>query len=417
MKYILCYIDSLERLNFFNRINKQLTKKINTEIIFITTALSIYLKGKLSKQKIHLVRKNKKLLILKNEDRIKNTIQFQANFISEQQCKNLYNSIFLTMEKIISNHRKKDFLGIFNWNGSSINSKASESISQKYKIPILFFEIGNFKDQIFIDKLGTNSDSSIAKNPKLLLNLKGSNEEFIKWKKNFIKNRQNLKTIPQAKRKNPIKTLRLFVNNIIDELGVFILRTPRVKPCIFKRILSHLKSSLTKRKIQRLCTSKIPEKFVFLPLQVSTDTNLLLRSKVDNFKAIEIAYKYAKSKHLPLIIKTHPADKNPVFLKELYNYIKEKQNTGWNIIVSNINAFVLAKKAEKIFTINSTLGLEAIIYGVENIEILGDALYKNWNEEHIKNYVTEFLIHAPYFNNEDISEESVEKIIKRLHNE
>lgn len=417
MKYVICYIDSIERLNFFKRINKQLTKNFNTEIIFVTAILSIYLKAKIAGHKAYLTRKNKAPLIVKDEERIKSTIQYRGDFINEEQCKVLYNSIFLTMEKVISSRHRKDFIGIFNWNGGSINSKASESISQKYNIPILFFEIGNFKDKIFVDKLGTNSDSSIAKNPELLLSFKSNKEAFTAWKKSFTKSRQNLKTIPQAKRKDPIKTLKTFISNIIDELGVFAFRTPRVKSNIIKRVFDHIKSNTLKKKIQKLCISKIPERFVFLPLQVSIDTNLLIRSNVDNFKAIEIAYKYAEDKKLPLIIKTHPADRNPIFLEELYNYIKEKQNNNWNVIVSNINAFILATKAEKVFTINSTLGLEAIIYGIDNVEILGNALYKNWNEEHIKHYVTGFLIHAPYFINEEISKESVRKILKRLRDE
>jgi capsule polysaccharide modification protein KpsS len=147
-------------------------------------------------------------------------------------------------------------------------------------------------------------------------------------------------------------------------------------------------------------------------MHVSEDTNLVLRSKLDNFDALREVIDFAKKKKLPLVFKMHPSETNEKFLMSLYEFLRKNENK--NIIITDINAFLLAKNSKYCFTINSTLGLEAMIYGID-VEILGDALYKGWTEEHIKHYITGFLIDMPYFDIDgEIPANSVKQLLERL---
>ena len=71
------------------------------------------------------------------------------------------------------------------------------------------------------------------------------------------------------------------------------------------------------------------------------------------------------------------------------------------------------KYAEEIWTINSTVGLEALIMG-KKIKILGKALYKDFKGDYLKKYISSYLLNIDFFDKKDISMEATKNIINRL---
>jgi len=78
-----------------------------------------------------------------------------------------------------------------------------------------------------------------------------------------------------------------------------------------------------------------------------------------------------------------------------------------------LNTFSLIDKSHLVITINSTVGLEALILE-KNFEVLGRAFYKNFTQKHIEMYILNYLIDIDYFSNEDIELESIHTILERI---
>lgn len=410
MKKIICFIYLNQQYSFFKRLNKTLRKHFDTELVFVTNRLSTFLRAKAAGEECALVKEIKNLQGVVNDLVINESLEYQVGYINHSRNKKVYLSDLNTLEYAVEKYGLDNIRGIINWNGSSIHSIACKHISVKYNFPILFAEIANFKDKLFIDKEGTNADASIAKNKNLLLKYDFDEEKYLHWKADFIESRANLSMIPQAKKKDLQKLLRMTIYELIDEIGYLSGWVTRDRKYIFSRFIKALKAKRILENISKLYIQEIPEKFVFLPLQTSEDSNLILRSEVDNIQAIEKTLEVANKKKIPLVIKLHPADQNPEFLSSLHSYLLKHPE----IIVTNINAFILAQKSTECFTINSTLGLEAMIYNID-VNILGYALYRSWKEKHIKHYVGGFLLDMSYFNqNTEISRESVELMLSRL---
>lgn len=82
------------------------------------------------------------------------------------------------------------------------------------------------------------------------------------------------------------------------------------------------------------------------------------------------------------------------------------------MVITNANTFNLIENAEYVITINSTVGLEAMICG-KKVIILGDAIYSGFNKARLRNYIMDFLIDIEYFSGAPLSEEEIESILRK----
>jgi capsule polysaccharide modification protein KpsS len=127
---------------------------------------------------------------------------------------------------------------------------------------------------------------------------------------------------------------------------------------------------------QKLFTKKnnkqaIPEKYIFIPLQVNTDTQVLIHSdfqdiqefisKVEkDFYALDSTIK----NDLHLVFKIHPMEKG----------IIKYQFDSRSFVINN-DTNTLIQNSEFVITINSTVGFEAL-QQYKKVIVLGEAFYK-----------------------------------------
>lgn len=114
-------------------------------------------------------------------------------------------------------------------------------------------------------------------------------------------------------------------------------------------------------------TVDLPDKFIFIPLQLSNDTQTLINSP---FKStiefiehiISNYYNHPKSKEFTLVFKVHPMDTN-------------KYNFPANVIVTDAPTSELIQDSSYVITINSTVGFEASFS--KKVICYGDSFYTN----------------------------------------
>lgn len=146
-------------------------------------------------------------------------------------------------------------------------------------------------------------------------------------------------------------------------------------------------------------------KYSFFPTQVSTDTQILINSDVDNFQAIEMMCN--ESRDSEIYVKIHPAEQNKdIILKYLY---LEKQG---KITLCKNNTTELIKNASKVYTINSTVGLEALIYN-KPLTVYGRAIYsKMVNAKDIRDFIHGYLVDIDYYGANKVDESVFDKLHK-----
>ena len=162
------------------------------------------------------------------------------------------------------------------------------------------------------------------------------------------------------------------MNIIVIKLGIGIPNNVYYKN--FKRIFS----SNIKIKFSSNIDYKT-EKYVFVPLQVSDDTQVMINSDVGLKELIDYSYKYAKENSMKLVIKPHPAEQD----NSILNYIYSINDTA-NIVITNDNTMNLIKYSNYVITINSTVGLEALILD-KPVKFLGYSFYSKFNKNRVIN--------------------------------
>ena len=103
----------------------------------------------------------------------------------------------------------------------------------------------------------------------------------------------------------------------------------------------------------------LPEKFVFFPCQIPHDQTIKLHSDISVPEALEKTIEIAISLKMPLIVKPHP--QNKVAMQPLLEIVKKHHAKGiyW---VDGINVHQLLSACEAVFTVNSGVGMEALLH-------------------------------------------------------
>jgi capsule polysaccharide modification protein KpsS len=115
----------------------------------------------------------------------------------------------------------------------------------------------------------------------------------------------------------------------------------------------------------------LPVRYVFVPMQVADDSQLLVHSHwITNNEmlintVVNVVYKY--SPNVPIVVKPHPSEYRRIDYQKL-------RETFPTIYFSQSGTLDLIKNAIMVITINSTVGFEATIFQ-KPVILLGEALY------------------------------------------
>jgi capsular polysaccharide export protein len=111
--------------------------------------------------------------------------------------------------------------------------------------------------------------------------------------------------------------------------------------------------------------------------------------------------------NVDLVVNIHPLEKDPDTLTMIDKLRKE-----YKFYVVDSNTMELIQKCIKVYTINSTTGLEAIICG-KDVIFLGKSFYPKLKGELLKNYILSYLVNIDYYSNESIDANTLQLLFQR----
>ena len=283
------------------------------------------------------------------------------------------------------------------WNGLTLAGQTAAAFAKAHSVCTVYFELGNIEPKLFVDPEGVNAASRVARLPELLNEWDITDGEVAKWKRDFIKRNQRVQSLPQAR---ILRKVNAWFP--VDWLGAKMLRIPQpYRTSLFKKILSKIDLGL----FVKAPDIRPTVSYVFLPLQVSSDTNLLLFSDYNNLAAIAFAETRAAERSCRLVVKPHPAEPDFALLREITALCRQR-----NHLMTSYNTTELILGAEEVITINSTVGLEAILLD-KKVTILGRSLYGAFSKRQAAAYVLRHLVDFDPFGSEQMSAEAVDRIL------
>lgn len=396
---ILIYIWCRAEAHFFIRFQKA-ADKMGYCIFYITDKYSAY--QYLAKK---LIRDNKVFFIKKNK-----IVSFPADFsidierrlktFSDAQIQEIYDATLSFLDMF----NDKPISCIFMWNGYRAIDHALQVYAYEKNIKTLYFEIANIPGKIFVDPQGTNARSLLQKKPAVLQNFLINFDDYLNWKRGYIMEKMVQTNVKQAKH----TPLGIAAKDYLWDIWGRLFKNGG---CAIEYPFRRLYRRFFKSHINMSNSNSIHGAYILFPLQVSNDTQVVLNANCSLLEAVRRSVKLARNQNVYLVIKPHPAEKNPTYVKRLLDIT----STYDKVVFSNENTFKLMKNALEVITINSTVGLEALILGCK-VHIIGKAFYENFHtEDDIARYIMGYLLNVDYWGESPLSEDILNKILERAY--
>ncbi len=397
---ILYCVDNLERAILFNRLANGMREHGLAESRFVVTRLSVYSYLKKRGHNVHWVRKNTSG---PNLDTTK-TLQVLAGRLSLRKASVFVSSLWCATDSL---HRQWNVDLIIGWNGTGIDGPVIRQFSKQHGIKTLFLEVANIPGKIFADPQGTNAQSLLARSPAVLDQFMPDGNEYEQWRESYLRAKMSKHVVPQAKRN--VRNLWINANGAIDWLGYLACRRPISNANgLVQRTLHRCASLATRWNYSD--ESPSDKGYIFYPMQVSSDSQLLVHSKMNNHQGIRQAHDIAQEQGCQLVVKPHPAE----FEKGVIAGIHELQ-AELGFVLTAENTFHLIDQSECVITINSTVGLESLLLGKEVRFLTGGVLPHLNCPSRLAQYVLGYLVDIDYFSsgNSPIPQELLVALLER----
>lgn len=397
----ICFSDYTGSLDFFFRIAKSYSLR---NYIIITPIFSSIIKSS-RYENIKVIYINK--LSKKYSGKIptlnfSNCKESNLSLFSNREMKAYFLSLYSAAKNIIEHGGNNDIV-IFNWNGESISGLVTRMIKNKYKnIKTLYFEISNLPGLTFMNEEGVNASSSLYKDPDQLLFYQDNKLDYSSWLHKFISDKLSGENPPKQVNLMKKKSVYLLIDLLFScvsyrffSVSSILNRLPR-----FKNFTKN-KSNIKYDKVD------YSKEYVFIPLQVSNDTQVLINSDIGNIDLIlEVLSQY----DLPLYIKPHPAESNVDYLFFWLDSLPDKVRS--RVFIVNENTYKLINGSNFVCVINSTVGFESMLMG-KDTKFFGRTIYTNFTFEHLEPYIFSYLLNVDFFSNKLLMKNDIIKIYLR----
>lgn len=388
-------VDYAYSWQFFLRI---ITADRISQHLVVTPLISVYLQAKASpyvEDAFYVSRFGSSDICLVLD--VSQTKEVCLGMLTEGLAKQYLCYVVSQLLKIISSNQYCRFTFVL-WNGDSVLGVAARYIRDEfleYMVDTAFFEISNLPGKVFCDPYGVNMASKLYQDASKLLNDSFDPILFENWKMSYLERKLSGDQPPQAALASKIswKNLLDYIASFICGYRLFSNKSLRVKLWGLVRPLVNTLKFDDGIKLNDRTELLAGEEFVFFPMQVSTDTQVIINSDVDNIGALEKILSRTKKN---VIVKPHPVEKD---LGYLYRFITQSGEQE-RIIVSFENTYKLISQADEVFVINSTVGFEAMLMS-KPVTFFGRSFYTYFTSRMLGSYVMNYLLDADFFDEKD----------------
>jgi capsular polysaccharide export protein len=288
--------------------------------------------------------------------------------------------------------------------GRHIHHIAAASFGLSRQIKRIYINYSNFPGYTFFDPEGTDCMAAIYRDPSILDRLAPTPVDVDAVFFHFAELKRRQKEIPQ-KAASPLKLRLKRFAFIIDTMLQKLTRLYGDRRIPMRKPASYRAAS------NPLVYEPIPPKgqpFLFFPLQVSTDQQVLINFEGGSiYTAIDAAIAHARAKGIALYVREHPAEANKQKIRE---FLQQKVQQG-DLHVTDASVPGLIDSCTGVITINSTVGLEARI-NRRPVKFLGKSFYAKASDEQLAIYLSHYLSKVDY-HNPKITSETAKQILKK----
>lgn len=407
-RIVLVTVDGMDRARFFYGLLNN-TERAYEKLVFITFNINSYFYLKSHSCECILVKRCKSSECeIFDQEILLTCLEYKSKRFSVSHLESIYHSIRVALTPLIVQCK---YVDVLHWNGARFLEIFTNHVIDKCGVSRnnLYFEIANFPGYIVVDKYGTNGSSkfSVGASDQLLT----FNDELIEKFNEFKIKKSVEKLPPQAMLE--ARSFRYYIN----ELFFIILNKSIFSD--FDFLLKLLKEKFTKKyaeyKNARVINyislgdlKNIAEgrKLILFPLQVENDTNVLVHCKYSYAEVVKTIRQHCAKNNFLLLVKPHPAERVSTYLYGLL-----QTNKSSDVFFTSMKVEELFPYVTEVWTINSTVGLQALIAG-KPLRTFGRTYYGGFGNMSTEDIFSSFFM-IDYFRG-DFNKNEVERVFQLL---
>lgn len=401
MSVIAFFCNNLYQLHFFLRLSPRI-KDRGVDIVFLSNRLSVVLAARRYGEVAVLFQGYSQRgtgSIAADRER---TFEVCKGILSAEQAQRCAKRSEAAALYFFKKYRPNQ---LWLWNGSNIVRQTLVDVGRRLGIKSLFFEFGNFPGKIFVDTEGVNCRSWYARHRDEMKKVPVDLDSFRTWKLSYVESKIQQHFVPQANFAS-----RFNFSFALDLAGFWLFGGISPEPARpLWRTIDFLRRRFSRITFDLFNPKENPG-YLFFPLQVSTDSQILWNSDISQVEALQCAADISKKEGKDLIVKLHPAEPHWSAISDV---LHKRKILGFKLVTGN--TFDLLQYCSRVVTINSTVGLEALIIG-KPVKILGKSHYEGFDEKEIAIYIQKYLIDIDFFSNQILSDDQLEAIFSRASN-
>lgn len=325
-------------------------------------------------------------------------MEIKAGLFSQRQAFQQFEWLCKGFKSLLAIKKPELFI---TWNGSRMAEYTGAIVARQLGIPTLFFEIGNFPNKIFIDPEGVNAASGLV-DADLAESADFDSMRLKQFLDKHKRKKEEAHLVPQVRNSKKVNYPAI-MDYLYNAFSSYKLSTDSFGPV--NKFLRKKRGAVDRISYDEYDYQN--RSYILFPLQVSTDSQVLRNCDMTIQQCIEVALSQAQKYKCDLLIKPHPAERN----SEIADYIGNLKSVHRQIYIVPYNTYMLIKHTCKVITINSTVGIEALIYH-KHVEVLGKSFYGRYcqpdinkpvdtsrNDRFLYNYLFNILVTGDYFGN------------------
>lgn len=397
----ICLVDYYKAAKFFLRIA---SSDRSRQYVFVTHLPSVWVECVQRGVRCKLITRYFSKAIAFGSVRLSETREVVSGIQDERDAVSMVRAYLFNVERLSGRYPLRNVLV---WNGQTLVGEVARLLNKMYGLKTLFFEIANIPGKIFVDPCGVNCESKLYSDLRTGVLCAGEwdRKEYDAWRAQYIESKRRNNLVPQAVGKHHLKWFHIldFIYAKLFGYKNYSRRSFRDKNpfATWVRCKSNKDVDISFSSHEDFDDGR---GFVFYPGQVHDDTQLLMNSDIGNVEAIRKILKLTCKR---IFVKPHPAGGVEEY-KSLLDVVQEGR-----VVFTNANTFELIQKSDEVYTINSTVGLEARILG-KDVTFFGKSVYREMSNENLGWYIMRHLIDVDFFSErQQVDDALVESIYFR----
>jgi capsular polysaccharide export protein len=328
------------------------------------------------------------------------SLEFQLGIMGVSDIAKNANRVWVSFTHELS---KNPIDRLFVWQPWRLVGLVLKDLCQREGVNVSFLEIGNFPGRTFVDFMGVNANCSLAENKNILNALPAVSRDADAWYQAAKGKMSSPCWPPQANVNKRSRVFRLS-DVIFGQVGLGLRESKST--AVARAFRNNARKEDARYNTGHINWQRTPE-YVLFPMQVTTDSQVIINSEIGVFEALELAVDLARKSGVMLIVKPHPAERDSRVINCLINL-----SENGKLIISNDNIFDLITRCSGIYTINSTVGILGLIEG-KPVRTFGRSFYSEFGPEEALQYAYGWLAPVDSFSNDVISEEQARQVLMR----